>query len=185
MINHIMNNDSTENGTKELIAYFEKQKPDSYKAYIIIYKLQQSKSDYTGSKKTLDELRNYAYGISGEKSHEILTFCDVNEVYLQIIDDIEKDSKYLDSKKEMLYNAALEQSPMYSAMAEILYEFATDSEYAEYTPLPWVEMSPKSVEMQSKPKNIFKPELKVYPNPTQGVVFVEYDFNKTYVRLHF
>jgi len=51
---------------------------------------------------------------------------------------------------------------MYSAMAEILYEFATDREYAErrsprqrqYTPLPWVEMSPKSVEMQSSPSEL-------------------------------
>ena len=183
-----MNNDSTENGTKELIAYFEKQKRDSYNAYINIYKLQQSKSDYSGSKQTIDELRNYAVGITGEKSRELLTYCDVNEVYLQIIDDIEKDSKYLDSKKEMLYNAALDESPMYSALAEILYEYATDSEYAErrsprqrqYTPLPWDEISPKSVKTTANTENVFKPELKVYPNPTQGVVFVEYDFSKTY-----
>ncbi len=115
-----------------------------------------------------------------EKSYEVLRYCEVNEVYLTILDDDEKDTKFLDTKKEMLYDAALDESSMYSALAEILYEYATDSVYSEYTPLPWEEMIPKSVAANAKPEDIFKPELKVYPNPTTGLIFVEYDFSKTY-----
>ncbi|MEJ5266549.1 MAG: M43 family zinc metalloprotease [Bacteroidales bacterium] len=180
LMNHAMNNDSTSKVREQVISYFEKQKSYSWEAYINIYKLHMANSDINASLTTISELRNFAAGLPEEKSLEVSRYCEINEVYLTIIDDIEKDTRYLDAKKELLYDAALDESPMYSALAEILYEYATDSIYTEYTPLPWEEMIPKSVTANAKPEDIFKPELKVYPNPTSGLIFVQYDFSKTY-----
>ncbi|MDD4150982.1 MAG: T9SS type A sorting domain-containing protein [Bacteroidales bacterium] len=85
--------------------------------------------------------------------------------------------------QEFLREAALDFSPLYSGKAQTLYEMATDSVFIErrsprrrqYTPLPYVEMSPKSIIVELD-DDIFMAEFNVYPNPTRDKLYIEYNF---------
>lgn len=108
------------------------------------------------------------------------TFCwqiGINEIFLNSIVEQDSDS-ILQANKDLLFEAASKLSPDYSTLAEILYSQTIDSLILEYTPMPIDEMIPRSIAINEN--NIFSPEFKVYPNPTNGVVFVEYNFDKSY-----
>ncbi len=94
--------------------------------------------------------------------------------------DEKSNDSILAANKELLFEAASRMSPDYSAMAEILYSQTTDSVFYEYTPLPFEEVIPKNLVVTENPKSIFTPEFKVYPNPTKGMVIVEYNFERVY-----
>ncbi|MDA3912252.1 MAG: hypothetical protein PF448_12940 [Bacteroidales bacterium] len=116
-------------------------------------------------------------------SFEIQHYCDVYDMYLTALQDSMFNTTLLEQNQEFLRQAALNASPLYSGKAQTLYELATDSVFVEYTPLPTDEMGTKSMVQQSIDEDIIEPELKVYPNPTNGLLYVEYDFttiNDTY-----
>lgn len=63
-------------------------------------------------------------------------------------------------------------------MAEILYERFADGVFLEYTPLPEMAISNKSMIASEEPDaTLFAPYVTIYPNPTNGMVFIEYDFS--------
>ena len=62
-------------------------------------------------------------------------------------------------------------------MAEVLYEKYADGVFLEYTPLPEMAISNKSMIVSEEPDaTLFAPYIAIYPNPTDGMVFVEYNF---------
>jgi hypothetical protein len=64
--------------------------------------------------------------------------------------------------------------------SEILYSYITDSSFYEYTPMPFEIITPKSMVVKQELPELFKPQIKVYPNPSDGLLFVDYDFSEYY-----
>lgn len=84
--------------------------------------------------------------------------------------------KVLEDNSTTLLSAVDDESPLYSGLAEILYERFADGEFLEYTPLPEVLISSKSVKVVENPDiSPFMPWLSAYPNPTRDIVFIEYN----------
>ena len=46
--------------------------------------------------------------------------------------------------------------------------------------MPFEVMTPRNLEAVTKEPELFKPQIKVYPNPSNGLVFVDYDFSENY-----
>jgi len=71
---------------------------------------------------------------------------------------------------------------LYSATAQVLYEIAADTIFAEYTPLPNPVMQPKKLEITETitQEENFLPLINVYPNPTDGLINIDYDFAALY-----
>jgi len=184
LVNHSISNDSIPAVRREVLMYFKNKKEKSAKDFINIYRLYQADGELESSLGSLYDLRNFAMNQEPKHSGELMKYCDINEIFLnlpgQVGMDAEKDKEYLGEHKEMLFEAARDEAPLYSALAEILYELAMDTVFAEYTPLPWDEVTPKSIETQiiTQSSNMFSPTLKVYPNPNDGLIFVEYDFSR-------
>jgi hypothetical protein len=109
-------------------------------------------------------------------SFDIQRYCDVEELYLSAIQDSVVDTTIFAANQAFPREAALDASPWYSGKAQTLYELATDSVFLEYTPLPEPEITPKMAVQKPDINEIFKPEIKVYPNPAKGMLFVEYNF---------
>ncbi|MDD3861150.1 MAG: hypothetical protein PHW83_13230, partial [Bacteroidales bacterium] len=77
------------------------------------------------------------------------------------------------------YNNA--NSALYSATAQVLYEIAADTIFAEYTPLPFEIVQPRKAEISEEiTQEDYLPIINVYPNPTDGEINVEYDFAAFY-----
>ncbi|MDD3861152.1 MAG: hypothetical protein PHW83_13240, partial [Bacteroidales bacterium] len=76
-----------------------------------------------------------------------------------------------------------------SATAQVLYEIAADTIFAErrsprrrqYTPLPFEIVQPRKAEISEEiTQEDYLPIINVYPNPTDGEINVEYDFAAFY-----
>ncbi len=110
---------------------------------------------------------------------EIQTFCDINDIYLSSIGDTIM-SDVLFANKDFLFAAAQSQSPLYSATAELLYSYTTDSVFYEYTPLPIEIFAPRNINIIEDTEDEKYTIFEVYPNPTSDVIYVEYDFSQIY-----
>ena len=74
-----------------------------------------------------------------------------------------------------LHSAVDDDNYLYSALAQVLYEYATDSITEHYTPLFIDEVQPRFLKADD-PEN---PSLfNIYPNPTRGIVNIEFNANK-------
>ncbi|MDD3861049.1 MAG: hypothetical protein PHW83_12695, partial [Bacteroidales bacterium] len=113
------------------------------------------------------------------QADEVNTFCDINEIHLTYISDSAANDILVDNE-DLLFNAAQSISPLYSAMSEILYSYISDSVFFEYTPLPYEVIAPRNISSltDTKDKESFMFEL--YPNPTDNIVYVEYDLSGVY-----
>lgn len=151
----------------------------SYKDLMNVYKLEMSLDQKDNAELTLDEIRSIANTLPAEEAEDLFFFCDVNDIYINSFDETTGDSVLM-ANKELLFEAASRTSVEYSALAEILYSQTTDSVFFEYTPLPVDIITPKNFVVNENNTDIFTPEFKVYPNPTKGLVFVEYNFDKVY-----
>ncbi len=184
MTNHAINNDTGPSVREKVIDYFANIAETNTENFINRFDLQMAKAEHTEAENTLSALRNYAANLQDDSiAMEIQQYCDVNDVYLSAIQDSIFDKTVLEQNQAFLRQAALDCSPLYSGKAQTLYEIATDSMFIEYTPLPLDEMGTKSMVQESSDEDIIKPELKVYPNPTDGLLYVKYDFtpvNDTY-----
>ncbi len=179
LFNNAINNDTLPGVKTDVINYFNSKSDAYYQDYIKVYKLELSLSLNEDARNTLNNMRSFANYLPQEKAEEIIMFCDVNEIFLNSVENENSDS-ILFANKGLLFEAASDMSTEYSAMAEILYSQTTDSVFYEYTPLPTDEITPKNITVYENTSDIFSPEFKVYPNPTKGLVFVEYNFDRTY-----
>jgi hypothetical protein len=180
MIAEAINNDSIPEIKEELISYLSEKQNISYNDYINIYKLHLSANDKVSASTVLAGLRNYSSGLSGDISREIGTYCFIGDIYLNSVDENGVDTAYIENYREQIYEAIYDISPLYSAQAEILYSYISDTIFAEYTPLPEDITITRNAERIAKPSDLFKPELNIYPNPTKGFIFIEYSFERNY-----
>ncbi len=82
--------------------------------------------------------------------------------------------KVLEDNSTTLLSTVDDESPLYSGLAEILYERFADGEFLEYTPLPEVSISSKFVNIVENPDiSPFMPWLSAYPNPTSDFINIE------------
>jgi hypothetical protein len=180
LINNAVNDDSTTTVIDATLNYYIQKSNKDFNDYISIYKLNLSNDNLLNAQSSLIQLRTYAAQQPPEIATELLTFCDVNEIYLDYISEEHGDTAILARNKEMLFSAARSSSALYSATAEILYSYITDSSFYEYTPMPFEVMTPRNIEATTEEPVLFKPQIKVYPNPSDGLVFVEYNFAESY-----
>jgi len=177
LINNAINNDSLPEMRDIVISYLDPQSND-YKKLIKIYGLNMSKQDYSASIANLDNIRQLASMPQNETiSDELIMYCDIQELFIASI----QDENSLLVHKDMLLEAALDGSALYSATAQVLYEIAADTIFAEYTPLPFEVVQPRKAEISEEiTQEDYLPIINVYPNPTDGEINVEYDFAAFY-----
>jgi hypothetical protein len=179
LVNNVINNDSISLATVEVVNYFY-SKPALVKSdYLQLFTLQNSLGNFDDASETLNNLRSYASSLNSTEADEIYRYCDVTEIYLTFIDSV-SDLSVLMNNKQFLLESALASSADYSAMAEVLYSFTTDSIFLEYTPLPTEIMAPRNTVIN---ENIVENETfsyNVYPVPAKEMIFVEYNFEENY-----
>lgn len=183
MINRAINNDTVPEVRETVLAYFESIPDAEYSDMFNMYLLNKSKGDLVSAQNNIDELRNYASSLNDiELSEEINMFCDINDLYLELISDTSTNLNILSDNTELLFEAESDNSPLYSATARVLLELCTDTVFLEYTPLPSPQISNKNVTIQdSLVIHNIAPFINVYPNPASNIVFIEYNFEEFYI----
>ncbi|NCC88111.1 MAG: hypothetical protein EOM05_09660 [Clostridia bacterium] len=179
IVNNAINNDSLPEARQLALDYFVSKPEKDVQDLITTYDLNLASNDFTEAQDNISELRQYSENLSITEADEINTFCDVSELYLTyIIDTLTSD--ILIDNKDFLFDAAQSISPLYSAMAEILYSYTSDSVFFEYTPLPYEVIAPRNIsilpDIEEETTSIFE----IYPNPTDDIIYVEYDFSVVY-----
>ena len=176
-----VNNDTVTAVRDTAIGYFHGKLDYTYKDLIYVYKLQLSKQDYSAARGTLKDIYGMITGMEQDLRDEVTTFCSVNEIYLAFLTAASEAQavKVLEDNSTTLLSAVDDESPLYSGLAEILYERFADGEFLEYTPLPETVLTNKSIAVNecNDDTNLFAPHLSAYPNPTSDIIFIEYDFS--------
>lgn len=178
LMTHAVNNDSVPEVKDMAIAYFGDAVLGDQQAVLNVYRLHQATGDYASARNDLEILRKMA---APANSAELQKFCDIGEIYL----DFRQGNDSLADKSATLLEAALDGSALYSATAQVLYELAADTVFAEYTPLPVPAMNNRKAEADiaatEADANVpYAPFVSVYPNPANELVFVEYNFSILY-----
>lgn len=174
-----VNNDTVTAVRDTAIGYFHGKIDYTYKDLIYVYKLQLSKQDYSSARGTLKDIYGMTTGMELDLRYKVTTFCSVNEIYVDFLTAASEAQaiKVLEDNSTTLLTAIDDEYPLYSGLAEILYEHLADGEFLEYTPSPEVSISSKSVNIVEYPDiSPFIPKLSAYPNPTSDIVFIEYNF---------
>ena len=78
--------------------------------------------------------------------------------------------KVLEDNSTTLLSAVDDESPLYSGMAETLYEYAFDTILPKYTPLFEEEISSKTTKFETISENY---PYAIYPNPTSDFINIE------------
>lgn len=181
LLNNALEGDNDD--TKEdAISYFENEKNNSYTAHMNLYSLYLADNNNSAAQNVISQLNAYSVNLPDDIREEVQEYCHINNIYLNSIKNEEIDKDYLETKRDELFEAATKYSTLYSAQAQILYEYISDTIFPEYTPVPWDEISSRSKKERSisKVENLFAPSLSIYPNPGKELVFVEYDFEKNF-----
>ncbi|MBO7571939.1 MAG: zinc-dependent metalloprotease [Bacteroidales bacterium] len=164
LMNNAMNNDSIPSERLMALAYFG-DKTD-LQSKINVYRINCASGNYSAALTNLSDIEVS----STADNYEISTFCELNRLYIGVITNSLNTS--LDTS--FLRNAVNEQNYLYSALAQVLYEYATDSITYHYTPLFIDEVQPRSLKADGD-DNL--PIFYVYPNPTDGIVNIEINAN--------
>ena len=179
MFHEAINNDTITAVKDTVLTYLRGKTDYTYNDAISEYKLQLSKKDYVAVRDALKSIYGMTTGMEQDLRDELTTFCSINNIYVDYLtatSDAEA-AKILDGNSAILLSAVNDSSPLYSGLAEILYEKYADGIFLEYTPLPEIAISNKSMIVSKEPDTtLFVPYVTIYPNPTDGMVFVEYNF---------
>ncbi|MBQ6277928.1 MAG: zinc-dependent metalloprotease [Bacteroidales bacterium] len=159
-----MNNDSVPSERLMAIAYFSDR--NTLQSKINVYKLNCANGNYTAALANLSDIgSNFSVD-----NYEISTFCEVNRLYIGVMTNLQRTS--LDTS--FLHSAVDDNNYLYSALAQTLYEYATDSITEHYTPLFIDEVQPRFLKEDD---NDDSPFFIVYPNPTTSIVNIEFIAN--------
>lgn len=164
LMNQALNNDSVPSERLMAIAYFGDK--NTLQSKINVYKLNCANGNYTAALANLSDIGSNA----SADNYEISTFCEVNRLYIGVMTNLQRAS--LDTS--FLHSAVDDNNYLYSALAQVLYEYATDSITYHYTPLFVDEVQPRFIKADEKADSPF---FIVYPNPTNGIVNIEYNAN--------
>ena len=179
MFHEAINNDTVTAVKDTVLTYLRGKSNHTYNDAINEYKLLLSKKDYGAVRDALKNIYGMTTGMEQDLRDELTTFCSVNNIYVDYLtatSDAEA-AKILDGNSVALLSAVNDSSPLYSGLAEVLYEKYADGVFLEYTPLPEMAISNKSMKASEEPDaTLFAPYIAIYPNPTDGMVFVEYNF---------
>ena len=86
------------------------------------------------------------------------------------------DNSLIEKEKAYLESMAKRESELYSCRAQNLLALTGDYPYYEYTPVPENVSTPRRTEHAGSVRDLFKPGVEVYPNPTDGILTVDYNF---------
>jgi len=164
LMNQALNNDSVPSERQMVIAYFGDK--NTLQSKINVYKLNCANENYTAALANLSDIGSNA----STDNYEISTFCELNRLYIGLMTNLPRTS--LDTS--FLHSAVDDNNYLYSALAQVLYEYATDSITEHYTPLFIDEVQPRFL----KAEDTESPSLfNIYPNPTSGIVNIEFNAN--------
>lgn len=164
LMNQALNNDSVPSERLMAIAYFGDK--NTLQSKINVYKLNCANGNYTAALANLSDIGSNA----SADNYEISTFCEVNRMYIGVMTNLSRTS--LDTS--FLHSAVDDDNYLYSALAQVLYEYATDSITEHYTPLFIDEVQPRFLKAdESENPSLFN----IYPNPTRGIVNIEFNAN--------
>jgi hypothetical protein len=180
MMRSAINNDSVPQERAAVIEYFEERKSKSYDAYINIINLELLQDDVASAQSTLNELEAYSQNLEPEIAQELSTYCAISDINIRATKTTVVDTALIVANKELILTAATDNSSLYSSQARGLYSYISDTVFKEPTPLPGDIISRKKAKVKVNPDDLFRPQLKLYPNPSNGIVFIEYDFRKNY-----
>lgn len=179
MFHEALNNDTIVAVKDTVLTYLRGKSDHNYNDAINEYKLLLSKKDYAAVRDALKSIYGMSSGMDSDLRDELTNFCSVNNIYVDYLTATSEAeaAKILDGNSATLLSAVNDSSPLYSGLAEILYERFADGVFLEYTPLPEMAISNKSMIVSEEPDaTLFAPYIAIYPNPTDGMVFVEYNF---------
>lgn len=176
-------NNDTITAVKDTVLTYLRGKTDyTYNDAINEYKLLLSKKDYGAVRDALKSIYGMTSGMDSDLRDELTTFCSVNNIYVDYLTATSEAeaAKILDGNSTALLSAVNDSSHLYSGLAEILYEKYADGIFLEYTPLPEMIITNKSIIISDKiDTTLFTPYIIIYPNPTDGMTFIEYNFEYT------
>lgn len=164
LMNQALNNDSVPSVRLMALAYFGDK--NDLQSKINVYRLNCASGNYSVALTTLSDIEVN----STMDNYEISTFCELNRIYIGVITNSPNTS--LDTS--FLRNAVNEQNYLYSALAKVLYEYVTGNMTYHYTPTFIDEVQPRFLKADTE--NDF-PFFNIYPNPTNGIVNIEYNAN--------
>ncbi|MEA1875089.1 MAG: hypothetical protein U9N51_11795 [Bacteroidota bacterium] len=90
----------------------------------------------------------------------------------------DEDMYYL-SRNNKLFVSMLADHCEYgraNVFAQNLLALIGEYPYFEYTPMPEDISNPRRIENKLSIEDMFKPTLNIYPNPTKGILTIEYNF---------
>jgi hypothetical protein len=116
----------------------------------------------------LAKIRNDSIG------YELDKFITLENIQLAYLDKM--DTTIIAKNKNYLEEMAIMESDMYSGKAQNLLSLIGEYPYFEYTPMPEDISNPRSTVNQASIEDMFKPTLHLYPNPTKGILTIEYNF---------
>ncbi len=174
IINIAHNNDSVKVITDSVMQYLTPLARKDYKYSLKKYNLHVVKGDLRSAKAELVNLEKVSNQLNDSLFNEIKTFASVENIFLAYIEN--HDINVIESQKKYLENLAEKESDIYSAKAQNLLALIGDYPYYEYTPMPEEVVQSKQNKMAKNVKNLFTPEINLYPNPTNGKLQIEYSF---------
>lgn len=182
IMNNAVNNDSVPIVKDTVISYFESFTQTDYNKLLNIYRLEYSKGDYASARATLAGIEALANAdINQKQAYEYLEFCNVNYILLDYITDNNNGLVILEANSDILYRSALDGSALYSATAQVMYEIAADTVFSQYTPLPALVIEDRNTIITDRQEDQqFLPYVNAFPNPTDGIINIEYDFTAMY-----
>ncbi len=174
IINIAHNNDSLVSVSDSVLQYLKPLALNDYKYSMQKYKLLVSKQNFRTAKLELAHLNDLAKNRNDSIGKELETFITVENIQLAYLDKM--DTTIIAKNKTYLEEMAMMESDMYSGKAQNLLALIGEYPYFEYTPMPEDISNPRRTEKQADIKDMFKPTLNIYPNPTKGILTIEYNF---------
>ena len=184
MMHDLISNDTLKEIRKIGIDYFSKKSENmresepemACKAVMNIYRLNLAENDYKGAQQQLYYIEDIAEKLPEEIRKEMVMYSRINKMYILWSDTGE--DKEIEKNKDMIYDAAIGESPLYAGTAQMLYNILSkDCFFYEKTPLASIKIEKKNAEVNLSGKDLYSPTLNIYPNPTKDIIYLEYDLS--------